>query len=392
MTLHRLHAGDGYLYLTEQVATADRQRDRTRDLTDYYTRHGTPAGVWIGNGAAALGLSGTVTEAQMQALFGEGMHPEANLIIAREIASGATAHKAIVGAKLGRSFYEFSTTPSPINDILEQRILTFTSKHRRRPTWDERTVLRTQAARDHLTTEYGRPPDRAEIEAALSEEKAQSRKAVAGFDCVFSPPKSISILWGLGDDQIRSAIWKCHTAAVREVLSWAESQYAVTRRGRNGIQQIDADGLIIAAFDHFDNRSGDMDLHTHAVISNKVQGSDGTWSALDARPLFGGAVALSCRYNATMAGMLRRHIGFRFEERYRGRGKQPVLEVVGVDDEMIGEFSQRRVDIIARTEVLVAQYRAAHGHSPSPATQYKLAQQATLQSRNANHSPAHCAK
>ncbi|WP_280390468.1 MobF family relaxase [Nocardia brasiliensis] len=386
MTIHRLHAGDGYQYLTSQVASGDRLRDRTRDLTDYYLESGTPPGIWLGTGADRLGVSGDVTEAQMQALFGEGLHPRANAIIAAEIAVGRTVRQAIEAAGLGTSFYEFTNKPSPITGLLARNIDAFTEFHRRRPNWDERTVLRTDAAREHLTVTLGHEPQRAEIEAALAEEKADSRKAVAGFDLVFTPPKSISILWGLADDELRRAIWRCHTEAVREVLAWAESQYAVTRRGHNGIRQIDAEGFVIVAFDHFDNRSGDPNLHTHAVLSGKVLGSDGKWSALDARPLYASAVSFSSRYNATVVGKVRRQIGFRCEERSRGRGKQPVLEVAGITDEMIAEFS-RTPAIIARTEELVADYRARHGRNPSTRTQYRLAQQATLQTRNAKPLP-----
>ena len=36
---------------------------------------GVPPGVWHGQGAAALGLSGVVSDAQMRALVGLGMHP-----------------------------------------------------------------------------------------------------------------------------------------------------------------------------------------------------------------------------------------------------------------------------------------------------------------------------
>ncbi|MFG1795807.1 MobF family relaxase [Nocardia sp. NPDC049149] len=386
MTIHRLHSGDGYQYLTSQVASGDRLRDRTRDLTDYYLESGTPPGVWLGTGAARLGVSGNVTEAQMHALFGEGLHPQANTIIAAEITAGKTAAQAIEAAKLGTIFYEFTNKSSPITDILERNIDAFTGLHQRRPTWDERTILRTVAAREHLTTILAREPGRTEIEAALAQEKSGSRKAVAGFDLVFTPPKSISILWGLGDDELRAAIWRCHIEAVREVLAWAESQCAVTRRGRNGVRQIDAQGFVVAAFDHFDNRCGDMNLHTHAVLSGKVLGSDGKWSALDARPLYGSAVSFSSRYNATIIGKVRRQIGFRFEERNRGPGKQPVLEVVGVSDEMIREFS-RTPDIIARTEQLVADYRARHGRTPSTVTQYRLAQLATLQTRTGKPLP-----
>ncbi|MVU80635.1 relaxase domain-containing protein [Nocardia sp. ET3-3] len=380
MTLHRLHAGDGYEYLTRQVACGDRLRDRTRDLTDYYIENGTPPGIWMGAGAAALGLSGQVTEAQMQALFGEGLHPNSDAIIAAAIADGKTAKQAVEAAQIGRMFYEYTTEPSPIRELFDRHVDAFTTLHRRRPDWDERTILRTDAAREHLNTVLGRAPSRAEINDALAAEKSGTRKAVAGFDCVFTPAKSISILWGLGTDAIRREIWRCHLEAVQEVLAFAESRYAVTRRGANGVMQIDATGLIVAAFHHWDNRAGDMNPHTHGVISGKVLGSDGKWSALDARALYAAAVSLSCRYNAIIVGKLKRCMGWRFEERFRGRGKESVLEVVGVGEDMIAEFS-RRDDIIARFEQLAAQYRAVHGHNPKLATQYKLAQQATLETR-----------
>lgn len=380
MTLHRLHAGDGYEYLTKQVASGDRLRDRTRDLTDYYTEYGTPPGVWMGRGAAALGLSGQVTEPQMQALFGDGLHPNADAMIAAALADGKTAKQAVEAAQIGRMFYEFSTELSPIGSVFDRNVDRFTALHRRRPNWDERTILRTDAAREHLTRVLGRQPSRTEIGDVLTTEKAATRKAVAGFDCVFTPAKSISILWGLGSDDVRREIWRCHLEAVHEVLAYAESRYAVTRRGANGVMQIDATGLIIAAFTHFDNRSGDMNPHTHAVISGRVLGSDGKWSALDARALYAAAVSLSCRYNATIVGKLKRSMGLRFEERSRRRGKQSVLEVAGVGEDMIAEFS-RRDDIVARFEQLAAQYRATHGHDPKLVTQYKLAQQATLETR-----------
>lgn len=53
-------------------------------------------------------------------------------------------------------------------------------------------------------------------------------------------------------------------------------------------------GLAATAFDHFDSRAGDPHLHTHVVISNKVQTVlDGKWRRLDGRPMHAAVVALS---------------------------------------------------------------------------------------------------
>lgn len=73
MTVHVLHAGDGYTYLTRQVAAGDHTVRRGEDLTEYYTAEGNPVGQWLGSGLANLGVSGTVSEEQMQALFGDGL-------------------------------------------------------------------------------------------------------------------------------------------------------------------------------------------------------------------------------------------------------------------------------------------------------------------------------
>ncbi len=44
-----------------------------------------------------------------------------------------------------------------------------------------------------------------------------------------------------------------------------------------------ANALIAAAFDHYDSRSRDPNLHTHVAVRAKVQGTDGRWLSLDAR-------------------------------------------------------------------------------------------------------------
>ena len=81
MTVHVLHAGDGYTYLTRQVASGDHQPLRGQAMSDYYLAEGNPPGRWVGSGRVAMDVDGQVTEAQMKALFGEGVHPDAQFRI-----------------------------------------------------------------------------------------------------------------------------------------------------------------------------------------------------------------------------------------------------------------------------------------------------------------------
>ena len=105
---------------------------------------------------------------------------------------------------------------------------------------------------------------------------------------------------------------------------------ALTRTGKAGIAQVDTNGLVAAAFDHPDSRTGDPNLHTHVAVSAKVQGLDGAWRALDMRVLHAMAVAASETYNTAVEDELRTRLGVRFVERAAGRGKRPVREIDGI--------------------------------------------------------------
>ena len=50
MTIHKVSAGDGYDYLTRQVAVSDQDLGKGQDLAAYYTASGEPPGMWAGQG------------------------------------------------------------------------------------------------------------------------------------------------------------------------------------------------------------------------------------------------------------------------------------------------------------------------------------------------------
>ena len=73
MGLHKLSVGDGYTYLTRQVAAHDTEIPAGR-LGAYYSERGEAPGVWLGTGMADLGIAegAVVAEAQMTALLVQG--------------------------------------------------------------------------------------------------------------------------------------------------------------------------------------------------------------------------------------------------------------------------------------------------------------------------------
>ena len=117
---------------------------------------------------------------------------------------------------------------------------------------------------------------------------------MAGFDLTFSPSKWVSVAWALADRETKAEIYVCHRQAIEVVLTYAEREVFHSRSGTNGVVQEDVEGVVAAAFTHWDSRAGDPQLHDHVVVANRAQSvSDGVWRTLDSRGLYKSVVALS---------------------------------------------------------------------------------------------------
>src|SRR4051794_20083217 len=171
---------------------------------------------------------------------------------------------------------------------------------------------------------------------------SSSRARVAGFDLTFSAPKSVSVLFGLGDDELRAGVRAAHDVAVREAVGHLERSAAAVRRGHGGAVVEQASGLVAAAFRHRTSRAGDPQLHTHVLVANLGRGVDGRWSALDGRRLYAHARAASFVYQAVLRGELTREAGVEWAPVRRG-----IAEVIGVPRVVTRAFSRRRAEIEA---------------------------------------------
>ena len=179
-------------------------------------------------GSGQLEEGDEVTEAQLQLLIGMGRDP-------------------ITGEPLGRAYPRYKPKAERIAERIDPLPPGLSAAERGRET--------------------------ASIEA---EESAKgTRRAVAGYDYTFSIPKSASVLWGVADAGTQSLVVDAHHSAVAEVVAFMEREVAATRAGATpddgAVAQVDVRGLIATAYDHYDSRAGDPHLHTHVVISNKVE-------------------------------------------------------------------------------------------------------------------------
>ncbi len=335
-------------YLVDHVAAGDgRGDDRiSSPLTRYYTADGYPPGTWLGSGMAALGAAdragSEVTEEQLRALFEDACNP-------------------FTGARLGRPPAKY-------------------------PTRQERIDRRVAKLPDTLTAEVRAGL----VEKITAEEKeTKTRTAVAGFDLTFSVPKSVSALWALAPAPVQEQLYLAHRAALAATLELIEAEAVFTRLGTRGVRRVRAAGLIAAAFDHWDSRKGDPQLHTHVTVANRVQGPDERWRTLDAAILHQAAVAYSETYDLLLADEITRRAGLTWSRRERQAGSNRRLgrELTPVPDALIAAYSQRSADIEAAVDTAIAKVVLHTGHRPETNAINRIRQHLTLATRDRKHAP-----
>jgi conjugative relaxase-like TrwC/TraI family protein len=396
MSIHKLTAGAGYDYLTRQVAALDSTEKGHTGLASYYTKRGETPGVWIGSGLDGIdGLTAgdPVTAEQMRALFGCGLHPLAELRL-RQLEGPALAIRDFQEVtQLGAPFKIFDGDVSLFRIEVAKRIAAISTAaglpaDAPLPATD-RARVRTEVAREFFMAEHGREPmDARELAGQIAKDSRPRTQTVAGYDLTFSPVKSVSTLWAVADPAVAAAIEQAHQAAVKDALAFIEQHALFTRTGPQGIRQVNVRGLVAAAFTHRDSRAGDPDLHTHVAVANKVQTLDGRWLSIDGRVLFKANVAASETYNTALEQHLRETLGVRFAERPgTDPAKRPIREIVGVDPRLNQRWSTRRAHIETRRGELAIQFQLDHRRPPTPVEALHLAQQATLETRDAKHEP-----
>jgi len=168
---------------------------------------------------------------------------------------------------------------------------------------------------------------------------------IGGYDLTFSAPKSVSVLWAVGDEDVRAGIEEAQEAASRAALDVLLENASYGRRGKGGAV-LEKVQLFGATFQHGEARptvradgtiASDPQLHTHSVIFNVAERSDGSWGALDGRHLYKWKMTAGALYRARLAYELNQNIGFKIEV-----AKNGLFEVSGVPEDIRDHFSSRR--------------------------------------------------
>jgi conjugative relaxase-like TrwC/TraI family protein len=183
-------------------------------------------------------------------------------------------------------------------------------------------------------------------------------RAVAGFDATLSAPKSLSAWWALtGDDRLA----QCHDIAVEAVVREIERFGATTRVRHNGGRlHPETIGLTVAAFRQSTSRADDPQLHTHVVISSKVQTDEGHWRALDARLLKGHQRAFGGLYQSVLRAELTNRFGVTFGDIVNGQA-----EIEGVPEALLDQFSKRTIEVNQAVADKLVDFWEREGRDPT---------------------------
>ncbi|MEV0151896.1 MULTISPECIES: MobF family relaxase [unclassified Nonomuraea] len=252
--------------------------------------------------------------------------------------------------------------------------------------------------------------------ARYSEESG--RKPVYFLDLTFSPPKSITLLHagllaraaaerraGQHEQAQRlqgqaAQVWDAVMAGNAAMLEYYQDvcgvsragKHSVTVEGRSSGRWVDAPRWVVASFRQHTSRNGDPQLHVHNPVLNRVPcDSDGKWRTLDSRAIHAVRPAAGALAERVMWEELLRHLPIRARVREDGHG----LEVDGIADDLISEFSSRRVEVSGLLEQLRREFVARHGRQPSARALFSMAQyatKATKRRKSKGIAPTHAAE
>ena len=358
----------------------DRQVGCGHDQVGYYTDAGEPRGVWCGGGARALGLTGALDAAGEAVIRGllAGETVEGERLVRPELRGdprGRVLAAPLVAAVAERAAQDGVDPASMLGDdrLAEvfQGLVAAVAVDARQPRRPRASVPADVAGR--LSAAVGECPhdvyrrgDTDVYAEAMRFVDARVDVRRAGLDLTFSAPKSVSVLFGLGDDRVAGEVREAHAAAVTQTVDYLEGLCARASRGRGRSGgTVGTDGWYATAFEHRSSRADDPQLHTHVVVPNVVRGNDGHWSAFDTRETYRQALTGGYLYQAVLRGELTRRLGVGWGPVRRG-----VAEIHGVPPALRRLFSARREAI--------EEHLAEHGQSGP-----KAAQVAALRTREA---------
>ena len=166
-------------------------------------------------------------------------------------------------------------------------------------------------------------------------------RVVKAYDLTLSAPKSVSLLWAFGGNQIAAEVSIAVSEATTAAMDFIERHAAVTRKQTNGVRRrVDTHGFAVALFSHRTSRDGDPQLHTHCLIPNIVERADGRFVAVDANPMHVWLKASGTVFQSELQRLLTDRLGVVW-----GPERNGCRDLIGFTAEQRRAFSKRTTAI-----------------------------------------------
>ena len=184
-----------------------------------------------------------------------------------------------------------------------------------------------------------------------------------GIDLTFSAPKSVSVVWALGDAGQRREMEDAHAAAVAAAVRYLNETVPTVRHKVDGVVREETSrDLIAAEYRHTTARgvlagdAPDPQLHSHVVVTSAVR-ADGRIVAVASRPVFRAAREVGAYYRLALADELSRR-GYAIDAGTGRHGRY--FEIAGVPRGLASAFSARSREVARAAE----RFRAKWGREP----------------------------
>lgn len=175
--------------------------------------------------------------------------------------------------------------------------------------------------------------------------KTSRKKRVPGVDMTFSVPKSVSTFAIAADPGTRRVVIESILESVRQTLSMAEEILPLVRMGKDGVE-LRRGEIVAGLFPHFTNRTGDPQLHVHAVIGNLTWNGRNRFVGINTMELFDWTRTLGPVFRAFLAEQLRSRLQLDLYLPVDQKGQeQSWFEIRGVSKELCDKWSSRSKEI-----------------------------------------------
>lgn len=170
-------------------------------------------------------------------------------------------------------------------------------------------------------------------------QNAGAKNRRAAWDITFSAPKSVSVAWGVADEELKAKFEQAQQRAVLNAFQYLEDTAAYTRRGAGGKEAQEKVGLVAATFQHGTSREQEPQLHTHGLTLNIGTRKDGTTGAVESHHLYQAKMAAGAVYRGRLSSESQQ-LGYKLSITEHG-----TFELTAVPKKARDEFSTRSAQI-----------------------------------------------